>query len=71
MRKCVDYKNFAIEAETFGLQGLWKWEYRLEKTDGIQLGKFIQEGPEVHRSAESALSSAIANGKEKIDGFTR
>jgi hypothetical protein len=70
MKKREEYEGFIIEAQVSELHGLWTWRYWIEKPDCTILGEFIPEGPEVHRSAESALSSAIANGKKRIDnGF--
>ena len=70
MKERLDYNGFVIDAQAFQLQGLWTWKYWLEKHDGTKLGEFIPEGPELHRSVEGALSSAFANGKKRVDGFS-
>jgi len=71
MKERTLYNGFIIEAEASKPQALWTWRCWLEKPDGAKLGVFLPEGPEVHHSAESALSSATANGKRRIDNETR
>jgi len=67
MKKREECKGLIIDARASEMHGLWTWRCWIEKPDGTKLGEFIPEGPEVHRSAEGALSSAIANGKKRID----
>jgi hypothetical protein len=61
-----DYKSFVIHAEALEVGNLWTWRCRVET-----LGEFIPEGPEIHRSANSAFLSGIAHGKKRVDDFLK
>jgi len=62
------YKDFTIDAEAFKPQGLWTWQYWLEKNGAANTGPHIPEGPEAHYTAQSAFASAFENAKRRIDG---
>jgi hypothetical protein len=75
MKDRVPYKDFVIEAIAHELQGDlgWSWDMFIEKHDGrgVTVTRFIPEHPAMHRTGESALATAVANGKKRIDdGFT-
>jgi phenylpropionate dioxygenase-like ring-hydroxylating dioxygenase large terminal subunit len=69
MKKRQDYKGFIVDITAEQAGFLWTWTGLVKRDDGTTLENFIPEGPEVHRSAESALHSGIANGKKRVDGF--
>ncbi len=75
MKNRVPYNGYIIEAIAYEYQddSGWGWNLVIEKHDGpsVTITEFIPETPATHRTAESALATAVANGKKRIDdGFT-